>query len=174
MVSMSHGAFCQCVDCRAERNKPTTNAPRSAASGLSLPQLRLTPDEQAAIMADPLTFIVTQREEGVPVQRTRNELALAGMSTEEADELLGRVEAVYVEATYREAQKIEPERVKRARGIRRLAQGLAFTVGGLVLTVPLALFFSAYSIFGVALLGFGIFRLVQGVRETRATQGVKS
>ena len=172
MVSMSHGDFCQCVDCRARRNSPTTNAPRSGASpmsGLSLSQLQLTAEEQAAITADPLTFVVMQREQGIPPQRTRNELTLAGMSAEDANELLRRVEAVY-----RKAQEAEPERVKRARGIQRLGQGLAFTVGGIVLTVPLALFFGAYSIFGFLFLAYGVFRLVQGVRETRATQGVKS
>ncbi len=102
-------------------------------------------------------FIVMQKEQGIPAQRTGNELVLG-----------------QVDAPYQTARDNEPERVKRDRGIQHLAQGLGFTDIGVVLTVPLALFFGAFSVFGIVLFGFGIFRLVQGVRETRATQGVKS
>ena len=118
------------------------------------PPLALERGEQEAITQDPLVYIMSQKELDVSVQVIRNKLVLAGIGADEANSLIQGTEVLY-------------EGDQRNRGIRRIKRGVALAVGGLVLTVPLALFGGIFVLIGIILTLAGLFQLGKGVYEVK-------
>ena len=97
---------------------------------------------------------MSQKELDVSVQVIRNKLVLAGIGADEANSLIQGTEVLY-------------EGDQRNRGIRRIKRGVALAVGGLVLTVPLALFGGIFVLIGIILTLAGLFQLGKGVYEVK-------
>ena len=72
----------------------------------------------------------------------------------EVEDLLGQADALY-------------SADRRERGVRRIKKGVAFTVGGIVLTVPLAFFGGIFVLGGIVLTLTGVFELGKGIYEVK-------
>ena len=150
----THDASCRCPDCRARRVTQRAGQPTQTTRSFTPPPLALERGEQEAITQDPLVYIMSQKELDVSVQVIRNKLVLAGIGADEANSLIQGTEVLY-------------EGDQRNRGIRRIKRGVALAVGGLVLTVPLALFGGIFVLIGIILTLAGLFQLGKGVYEVK-------
>ena len=162
---VEHGPSCRCPQCRARRVTPSHAAapardaspPRPQAVPLApLAPIKPTVEEQAVIDEDPLAFILVMRESDVSVQQIRSKLLNSSQSPAEAEveDLLAQADALY-------------SADRRERGMRRIKKGIAFTVGGIVLTIPLALFGGIFVLGGIILTLAGVFQLGKGIYEVK-------
>ena len=126
----------------------------TATQAYTPPPLTLERGEQEVIISDPLAYVMDQKEQDVSVQVIRNQLVLAGMDADDANSLIQETEVLYKDD-------------KRERGIRRIKKGVAFTIGGLVLTVPLAMFGGIFALGGIILTLAGLFQLGKGIYEVK-------
>ena len=148
-----HGRSCRCPDCRARRTSHrTVGGPASPAPSFVPPPLTLERGEQEAITQDPVAYVMEEKERDVSIQVIRNKLVLAGIDTDEADNLIQGTEVLY-------------RNDRRDRGVRRIKKGVALAVGGLLVTVPLALFGGIFVLVGIILMLAGLFQLGKGIYE---------
>ena len=165
MASTSHGSSCRCPQCRAQRAMSTHTAtpaqsasrPRTQPVPLAPPApIKPTSEERAVIEQDPLTFILVMRESGASVHEIRSKLLNAEQDITEtgADELMAQADALY-------------QADRRGRGVRRIQKGVALTAGGLIATIPLALFGGIFVLGGIVLTLVGVVQLGIGIHEIR-------
>ena len=155
--SNTHDSSCRCPDCRARRTSQRTvggPAVTTATQAYTPPPLTLERGEQEAITSDPLAYVMDQKEQDVSVQVIRNKLILAGVDADDADSLIQETEILYKDDQHE-------------RGIRRIKRGVALAVGGLVLTIPLALFGGIFVLGGIILTLAGVFQLGKGIYEVK-------
>ncbi len=126
----------------------------TATQAYTPPPLTLESGELEVITQDPLAYVMDQKEQDVSVQVIRNKLVLAGVDADAANSLIQETEVLYKDD-------------QRERGIRRIQKGVAFTVGGLVLTVPLAMFGGIFALGGIIPTLAGLFQLGKGIYEVK-------
>ena len=121
----THDANCLCVECRSRRAyQQTTTGPGAVPPELDpsiLKERELAQQEKklAAIKADPLAYIVEQKEGDVGDQAIGEQLAMAGVDADQVDGL------------YEQAQVILKS-TQRRRGLHRILFGLGVGALGLV------------------------------------------
>ena len=168
MNSINHPPSCMCSSCRSRRpsapppsTRPTiekTINPAGSSSAAPLIPLivRVTGKEQDIIDLDPAVFITVMKERDFSDQEIRNKLtvALPEMSRNELDELFAQANVSYKEDS-------------KGRSARRIWSGTVMLAGGLIITVPLALFGSFFTLFGIILILAGVFQLGKGIHEAK-------
>ena len=155
MADLSHGSTCWCPRCRNRRvSQSTASSARDPV--IPLAPVKPTPEEQAFIDHDPLTFVLAMREQDVSTQVIRSKLVHAAQNPTESevDGLMAQADALY-------------QADQRERGVRRIQKGVALTVGGVIITVPLAMFGGILALGGVAVTLMGVFQLGKGIYEIK-------
>ena len=154
----THDASCRCANCRAsrvsQRARQQAGQPAQQTRAYTPPPLTLEHGEREVITQDPVTYIMAQKERDISIQVIRNRLVLAGIDADTANSLIQSAEAPY-------------DSDRKGRGARRIQKGVALAVGGLVLTVPLALFGGIFVLIGVVLVLAGLFQLGKGIYEVK-------
>ncbi len=168
MTSINHPPSCMCPSCRSRRPsapppsiRPTIEMTLSPAGSSSAGPLiplvvRVTGEEQDLIDLDPVAFITVMKERDFSDQETRNKLtvALPEMSRNELDELFAQANVSYKEDS-------------KGRSARRIWSGTAMLAGGVIITIPLALFGGFFILFGIILILAGVFQLGKGIYEAK-------
>lgn len=125
-MATTHDVNCRCANCRAlraARHVETPPAPGKINMGLEDVK---SEEEQLqelieSVRANPVAFAITAREEDVSHADIASTLTQAGYDIQEVGYITEQAEA-YMKAT------------RRRRGIKRILTGLAFGVGGAVVT----------------------------------------
>ena len=157
MVNVAgHDPSCYCVDCRSIRTAHQNAAQERALS--AMPTI-LTGGEKAAIDQSPMAFALVLMENRVPVVVIRNKLVqgLPEATEDEVDDLLGVVDEIHRED-------------KHAKGVSRILKGVALTLLGLGISIPLWLFLGFLVFLGIVLTLTGLVQLTIGICEVKDSQ----
>ena len=99
---------------------------------------------------------MAMRENDVSNQEIRNKLQayLPELSRAELDELFTDANVAYEEDT-------------KGRGGRRIRRGIGLLTGGIIITIPLAMFGGIFVLIGWVMILAGVFQLGMGIYESR-------
>ena len=166
MRETSHGASCLCVDCRGQRAKEhaaaVENSKRSRPAKMKK-SAGLTQEERETIEHYPAESILLMREGGYTTQDIRECLVLIfPEATEESlGELFDSADEAYT-------------KMRRTRGVTRLAQGVGAIAVGLLVAVPLVMFGGILAFITVLAVIWGVVQIVQGVGDLNAAKTLRA